>query len=252
MVQYGFYFDQSRCVGCNGCSVACKQWHGIGPGPEKWMRVYQWETGAFPNLRLHFLAIPCYHCVNPACLRSCPNHAIYKEDRYGAVLIDPGKCKGERRCSKACPYGSIVFPSDEPGEKASKCTMCIDRLEEGKAPICVLSCSMRALEFGPLSELREKFGRLDQLEEMPSGRITEPSVVFKASEAKKRVVVWDGEKTLQLWKTRGPYAPKEAPNLFEQEEDLLQAPPEGRIGRDRLVLKPRNVEEFMYYTTDDD
>jgi len=251
MVQYGFYFDQSRCIGCNACSVACKQWHGISPGPEKWMRVYQWETGAFPNVKLHFLAISCYHCANPICLRSCPNGAIFKEEGFGAVLIDREKCKGERRCSQACPYGSIVFASDEPGEKASKCTMCLDRLAEGKKPICVLSCSMRALEFGPLKELQERFGCLNTLEEMPPPRITEPSVVFKASDPKRTLIRWDAEKTLRLWKNRGPYAPDGTPALFDSEDDLSSLP-EGTVGRNRLVLKARNVQELMYYTTDDD
>lgn len=252
MVQYGFYFDQSRCIGCNACSVACKQWHGISPGPEKWMRVYQWETGAFPNVKLRFLAISCYHCANPICLRSCPNGAIFKEEGFGAVLIDREKCKGERRCSKACPYGSIVFARDEAGEKASKCTMCIDRLQEGKTPICVLSCSMRALEFGPLKELQERFGSLNTLEEMPPPRITEPSVVFKAADPKKEVISWDAARALQLWKERGPYAPRGAPNLFERVEDLLEVPSEGMVGRTRLVLKPKSAEALMYYTTDDD
>jgi anaerobic dimethyl sulfoxide reductase subunit B (iron-sulfur subunit) len=29
----------------------------------------------------------------------------------------------------------------------SKCNMCFDRLEQGAKPMCVASCSMRALEF---------------------------------------------------------------------------------------------------------
>ncbi len=251
MVQYGFYFDQSRCIGCNACSVACKQWHQISPGPEKWMRVYQWEKGAFPDIQVRFLAIPCYHCEKPMCARSCPNGAIYKEDRYGAVLIDPDKCKGERKCWKGCPYGSILFASDWPGEKASKCTMCIDRLEEVKAPICVLSCSMRALEFGPIDELKKKYGEIRELEEMPRPHITEPSVVFKPPEGKKKILAWDAEKALGLWKSRGPYAPEGAPDLFDRVEDVTQVSV-SRIGRDRLVLKAENVKELMYFTTDDD
>ena len=135
------------------------------PGPQKWMRVYQWEEGSFPDIRLHFLALPCYHCAKPACARACPNKAIYKEEKYGAVLIDPKKCTGNRKCWQACPYGAIVFPSDDRGAAAGKCTMCLDRLEEGKKPICVLSCSLRALEFGPLDQLRTQFGDLQQLEE---------------------------------------------------------------------------------------
>lgn len=251
MTQYGFYFDQSRCIGCNACTVACKQWHQLPPGPMKWMRVHQWETGVFPDIRVHFLAVPCYHCERPSCAKACPNGAISKEERYGAVLIDPSKCDGSRKCSRACPYGAIVFGSNEPGEKASKCTLCIDRLDEGKTPICVLSCSMRAMEFGPLQELTTKFGTLQRLEEMPSEGITRPSVVFKPSHPKRAIVSWDARKALNLWKTRGPFAPQGAPVLLRGMEDLTQITP-NTIGRDHLVLKPKSLEELMYYTTDDD
>jgi anaerobic dimethyl sulfoxide reductase subunit B (iron-sulfur subunit) len=251
MAQYGFYFDQSRCVGCNACTVACKQWHELPPGPQKWMRVYQWETGAFPEVRVHFLAIPCYHCERPVCMKACPSGAIYKEGKYGAVLIDPAKCTGSRKCWKACPYGSIFFASDSSGEKASKCTMCIDRLHEGKTPICVLSCSMRALEFGPIDQLASQYGNLKRLEEMPTEEITRPAVVFKRSGGKRPVIPWDAEHALRLWKDRGSNAPPEAPALFRDYSDVTEVPP-ATVGRDRLVLKPRNTEELMYYTTDDD
>jgi len=251
MSQYGFYFDQSRCIGCNACAVACKQWHHLPPGPQKWMRVYQWEKGSFPDVKVHFLAIPCYHCENPVCAKACPNGALHKEKRYGAVLIDSEKCEGTRRCWKACPYGSIMFARDIPGKKASKCTLCIDRLEEGNPPICVLSCSMRALEFGPLEKLIAQFGPRRELEEMPSGDVTHPAVVFKPSQPKKQIVPWDANRALSLWKGRGPYASQRAPALFRKIEDLTQVPPQ-TVGRDHLVLKPRNLQELMYYTMDDD
>jgi anaerobic dimethyl sulfoxide reductase subunit B (iron-sulfur subunit) len=92
-----------------------------------------------------------------------------------------------------------MFARDIPGEKASKCTLCIDRLEEGKPPICVLSCSMRALEFGPLEELIAQFGPRRELEEMPSGDVTHPAVVFKPSQPKKQIVPWEANRALSLW-----------------------------------------------------
>jgi anaerobic dimethyl sulfoxide reductase subunit B (iron-sulfur subunit) len=147
--------------------------------------------------------------------------------------------------------GAIVFPSDDPGETARKCMMCLDRLTEGKKPICVLSCSMRALEFGPLEELVSRFGDLRQLEDMPSPKATTPSVVFKVHSPKKPLLPWDEKKALDLWKKRGPYALPDAPDLFQEEEELTHINPR-TVGRDRLVLKARNVEEFMYYTTDND
>lgn len=167
MAQYGFLIDLSRCIGCHACMISCKQWHDIPPGPVKWMRVYQWEKGAFPKIDLRVLPIPCLHCEVPVCADACPNKAISKEDKYGAVLVDPEKCTGTRKCWEACPYGAPQFPGNEIGLKMSKCNMCIDRMEEGLKPICVLSCSMRALEFGPIDELMKKYGNLKRVEDTP-------------------------------------------------------------------------------------
>lgn len=158
MKQYGFFLDTSRCTGCNACVIACKQYRNIEPGPAKPIRVYQWEKGVFPDLDVRVLPIMCFHCAQPRCKDACEHGAIYKEDTHGAVLVDPDKCMGDRNCFEACPYGTPQFLSDDPREKMLKCDMCIDRLKEGNAPLCVLSCSLRALDFGPLDELRTRYG----------------------------------------------------------------------------------------------
>ena len=251
MTQYGFFFDQSRCIGCNACVIACKQWHDNPPGPNKWMRVYQWEKGSFPNVRLHILAIPCWHCEKPVCVKACPNGAIRKEEKYGAVLVDSSKCKGARKCWSACPYGAPQFEGDEQDLSMSKCDMCHDRLTQGLKPICVLSCSMRALEFGPIEELQQKYGHLKQLEDMPKASITEPAVVFRPSDSKKQVVSWDSERALDLWKKRQSEGGPPLPDVFGNKRDVAGAPLE-IVGRNKLVLKPKNSAEVMYYTTDDE
>ena len=251
MTQFGFFFDQSRCIGCNACVIACKQWHDIPPGPVKWMRVYQWERGAFPQTKLNILAIPCYHCENPVCVKACPNQAINKEAKYGAVLVNSDKCQGTRRCWKACPYGVPQYESDEPGIKMSKCNMCINRLEEGLKPICVLSCSLRALEFGPLSELQSKYGSLRWLEEMPKDSITHPAVVIRPSDPKIQVVSWDSRRALELWQKRPSATGELLPDVF-QNTSVVSGAPLTIVGRNRLVLKVKNVAEMMYYTTDNE
>jgi len=215
------------------------------------MRAYQWEKGIFPNVRLHFLAIPCYHCENPVCLKACPSQAIYKEDKYGAVLVNADRCVGDRKCWTACPYGSPQFVDDKPGTKMSKCNMCIDRLEKGLNPICVLSCPMRALEFGPIEELRAKYGILRRLEDMPRESITSPAIVFITSAPKKQIVPWDAGKALHLWQKRQPYQGEPLPDVFRDIADVTHSP-HGIVGRNRLVLKAKNVAELMYYTSDDE
>lgn len=251
MTQYGFFFDQSRCIGCNACVVACKQWHDIAPGPIKWMRVYQWEKGVFPDIKVHMLAIPCLHCENPVCVTACPNNAIYKENKYGAVLVDSDKCDGSQKCWQACPYGAPQFAGDDQGLKMSKCDMCIDRLEEGLKPICVLSCSMRALEFGKIEDLVQRYGNIKRLEDMPKDTITKPSAVFKPADSKKQLIPWDHRNALKLWQKREDFDGRPLPDTFVAVDDVLKAPKE-IIGRNKLVLKAKDSSKLMYYTMDDE
>ena len=150
-------------------------------GPVKWVRMFAWEKGSFPDtIRIHTLFAPCYHCENPVCVDAA-NGAMYKEDKYGAVLIDPDKAKSIdlRKANQACPYGAIQFDSDAMDATASKCTMCIDRLEQGMMPVCVNACPFRALDFGPLDTLLTKYGTNRDLEDVPSSATTTPSVIFK-------------------------------------------------------------------------
>ena len=250
MIQHGFFIDLSRCTGCHACVIACKQWHDIPPGPVKWLRVHQWEKGSFPNIDVHVMPVLCYHCENPKCLRACPHGAIYKENQFGAVLVDTGKCTGERRCWRACPYGAPQFESNASG-KMSKCTMCLDRLEQGDKPICVLSCSLRALEFGPMNELREKYGDQNQMEEMPKNSLTRPAALWKPMDRKKQIVPWDGKKALQLWQKRHPDHGEELPPVFD-DIDWVTRDSSDLVGRTRLILKLEKTEDRMFYTTDDE
>ena len=202
MTQYGFFFDMNRCYACQACSIACKDWNGIEPGAEKWMTVYEWETGTFPGIRLHSLAFPCAHCEDPSCVKACKQGAIYKEDEFGAVLVDQDKCIGCRECYDACPYGAPRFATDEPDCKMSKCTMCIDRLEKDQLPACVAACPMRALDFGPIDELVKKYGDVRQIETMPSADITSPNWIAKPNPPKEQLIPYDAEKAIELTKRR--------------------------------------------------
>ncbi len=246
MTQYGFFFDQSRCTGCQTCSVACKSSHGLAPGPLKYLRIYQYEKGAFPDVRLHVQWIPCYHCEEPVCIDSCPPEAIYKEDKYGAVLIDSEKCDGCRLCYNDCPYGAIVFESDDPEAGARKCNMCFERIEQGEKPVCVLSCPLRSLDFGPLDELMKTYGEKRDLEDLPDSRTTRPGVVFKARREKRLLVPYDSEKALRLLMRRDPL-----PQIFKSLSDITEIP-EGLIGRGKLVIKHSSVENLLKWTRNDE
>jgi len=246
MPQHGFFFDQSRCSGCHACAGACKSWHGLPPGPLKYLKIYEYEKGSFPDVRLHVQWIPCYHCEKPVCAEACPSEAITKEEQYGAVLIDGEKCIGCRSCYDVCPYGAPVFETDEADVKAQKCDMCIDRLETGGRPVCVLACPNRALDFGPWSTMTAKYGDRKELEDMPGAGVTKPAVVFKPHAAKRQIIPYDSKKALELLMKREPLPP-----VFASPADVTEIP-EGMIARDGLVIKHQSAEELMRRTRSDE
>ncbi|MEJ1604794.1 4Fe-4S dicluster domain-containing protein, partial [Escherichia coli] len=65
--------------------------------------------GQFENTFMMYLPRLCEHCLNPACVATCPSGAIYKRAEDGIVLIDQDKCRGWRMCLTGCPYKKIYF-----------------------------------------------------------------------------------------------------------------------------------------------
>lgn len=181
-MQVGFYFDQTRCIGCHACEVACKDWNDIPAGPEKWMFVHYKEEGKFPNIFVSYLVRPCYHCIDPVCIPVCPVNAITKREEDGIVLVDSEKCLGNiecnSKCLKACPYNAPQFGPEE-GAKMRKCTFCVDRYEQGLKPVCVEACRTRALDVGSLEELRQKYGDVKEAIQFTYSERTKPAIIFK-------------------------------------------------------------------------
>lgn len=184
MAQLGIYIDQARCIGCEACVIACKDKQD-NPEGVNFRRVYSFEEGAFTksnngtfiqNVQSYYLSISCNHCDEPTCIENCPTTAMYKRKEDGVVVIDQDKCAGCRYCEWNCPYGAPQF-NEELG-RMTKCDLCIDLLEEGKRPVCEEACPMRAIEIGPIDELREKYGDVNEVKGMPSASITKPNIVI--------------------------------------------------------------------------
>ena len=184
-MQIGFYFNQQRCIGCSACVVACKDWHDINAGPEKWMRILYSEKGKFPNVFVSYLIHPCFHCEDPVCIPVCPVHAITKRKEDGIVIVDSEKCIGNEQCDskclKACPYNAPQFGPIR-GAKMTKCNYCLDRHLEGKLPICVEACRTHALDAGKLEDLKVKYGELQEADNFKYSDRTKPAIVFKTKE----------------------------------------------------------------------
>jgi len=98
------------------------------------------------QMAMFYLPRICNHCLNPACVASCPSGAIYKRGEDGIVLINQERCRAWRMCVTACPYKKSYFNWHT--GKSEKCVLCYPRLEAGEAPACMHSCVGRIRYLG--------------------------------------------------------------------------------------------------------
>ena len=103
---------------------------------------------AFENTFMMYLPRLCEHCLNPACIASCPSGSIYKREEDGIVLIDQDKCRGWRMCVSGCPYKKIYYNWNT--GKAEKCIFCYPRVENREPTLCSETCVGRIRYMGVL------------------------------------------------------------------------------------------------------
>lgn len=180
-MQIAFYIDQTRCIGCFTCAVACKDWNDIPDGPANWKRILPIEEGKYPNPFLAYLPANCWHCADPSCMAVCPVDAIHKRDEDGIVGVDRDLCLGVDDCGlclEECPYDAPQFGAEENG-KMQKCDFCQERWSAGQLPVCVNACPVRALDAGPIDELQDKYVSAKEACGFTYDADLEPSVMFK-------------------------------------------------------------------------
>lgn len=85
-------------------------------------------------------------------------------------------CRG--MCLAACPYSAPQFGAED-NPRMQKCDFCLEEWAQGKQPICVRSCTMRALDAGPIEELRAKHGDMREAEGFTYYKKSEPAITFK-------------------------------------------------------------------------
>ena len=160
MTQYAIATDLNRCVGCLACNVACKMANGVNIG-EYWNKTVcvgptpkTDGSGQFPDVEMYFVTLHCQHCTDPECVEVCPTGASYK-DENGVIQIDVDKCISCGSCVTGCPYGVRHLNSET--AIAEKCNFCIEKLERGELPQCVVSCGGRARFFGDIEQGIENF-----------------------------------------------------------------------------------------------
>lgn len=155
-MRYAFVIDQSRCIGCHACSLACKSEHEVPLGSYRtWVKYV--EKGFFPEVRRTFSVLRCNHCEDPPCVEICPVTALFQRDD-GIVDFDRDLCIGCKACMQACPYDALYIHPDR--NTAEKCNFCAHRVEIQLEPPCATVCPAEAILVGDLDDPSSRVAQL--------------------------------------------------------------------------------------------
>ena len=111
------------------------------------------QTGADKQIRWLMSSDVCKHCTHAGCLDVCPTGALFRTE-FGTVVVQQDICNGCGYCVPSCPYG--VIDQRKGDGRVFKCTMCYDRLTEGRQPACASACPTQSIQFGDLDELQAR------------------------------------------------------------------------------------------------
>ena len=89
---------------------------------------YEWRTGC------------------RTCEVACRNERELPLEEFGIKVLEQGPWR----------YGKNDWEWDYVPTITDRCTMCVDRIEEGKKPACVHHCLAECLDFGSAEALIEK------------------------------------------------------------------------------------------------
>ena len=210
--RWALAIDTDSCTGCSACVVACSAENNVPVvGPElvkrgremTWIRIERFEERLEPGRSdVRFVPMMCQHCGDAPCEIVCPVYATYHNPEGLNVQVY-NRCVGTRYCSNNCPYKVRAFnffdysapeketfafpeplnwqlnPDVTVRSKGvmEKCTMCVQRILEGKGnakdeqrevrdgeiqPACAQSCPTQAIVFGDLADPESKVSRLSR------------------------------------------------------------------------------------------
>ena len=225
---WGLAIDLNACTGCSACVIACQAENNVPViGREEvlnrrimhWMRIDRYYSENAENPDVLYMPIMCQHCDNAPCENVCPVAATPHSDE-GLNQMAYNRCIGTRYCMNNCPYRvrrfnwyqftnneKYSFTDDINLSKmvlnpdvlvrtrgvVEKCTLCVQRIQEGKLnakkenralrdgeiqPACLQSCAADAIIFGDLNDKESNIAKayenernyhlLEELHTLPS------------------------------------------------------------------------------------
>jgi Fe-S-cluster-containing dehydrogenase component/formate-dependent nitrite reductase membrane component NrfD len=180
-LRYGFVIDQTTCIGCHACTVACKTEHQVPLGVNRtWVKYV--EQGTWPDTVRSFSVMRCNHCSDAPCVTICPTSALHKRSD-GIVDFDTSICIGCKSCMQACPYDALYIDPHE--HTAQKCNYCVHRVEVGLEPACVVVCPEQAIIAGDLDDRGSRISAMvsaGDLSQRALERGTKPNLWYKGAQ----------------------------------------------------------------------
>lgn len=126
----------------------------------------------------YFFPDQCRHCISPPCKMVADNYddqTILHDPETGAIIFtERTKNLDGEEIKMACPYDIPRWDKDTLVQR--KCDMCIDRVQNGLLPACVLSCPTGTMQFGDSDEiLAIATKRLEEVRKYrPNAALTDP------------------------------------------------------------------------------